>query len=518
MARKEFWTLDCETDPFKFGRVPKPFIWGAFDGINYIEFNTTEETAQFLKNQDAIFFAHNGGKFDFHFLAEYITQNEKILMINSRLVQANIGKAEIRDSYALLPFKLSDYKKDEIDYNKLEPENRHRHMEEIRAYLKNDCVYLWELIDEFFKDYGRNLTAPSAAIKQLMKMENIKIENSGRYFFTEFQKHYFGGRCECLNPGSYKEKITYLDINSAYAHAMKHEHPIGDEWEFKHDKNPSLIGPAFYEIEAESYGAFCRREDGSLKFDHDGVKRRYFTTGWELIAALETMTCKNVTHIEQKYFKNTKNFSKFINHFWAQRQLYPKNSPQNLFAKLMMNSAYGKFSANPENYDTFVLYDPAIAEYLTENGWEIRGELGPHIVASKPLEPDNMRFYNVATGASITGFVRAMLLRAIAFTETPIYCDTDSIIFTGSNGLELSDELGAWKIEGIYNEGHFAGKKLYALKNKDEIKIARKGSRLDFEEIKRVTKGETVKFTQEAPIFSWYKNPSFLTRNIRKTA
>lgn len=522
---KEFWTFDCETDPFKYGRIPRPFIWGFFNGTIYREFTDTASAVKFMRQKDAIFYAHNGGKFDFHFMAEYITRNEKVMMINSRLVKAKIGRAEIRDSYALLPFPLAAYKKDDFDYTKLEENVRGKHMPEIREYLRNDCIYLYELIKAFFDEYGRHLTAPSAAIKIMQKMEGIKIENPGRYFFSEFQKHYFGGRCECLKPGIYTEGITYLDINSAYAFAMLHHHPIGDEWEFKHYKKPPIIPHQFYTIRAKSYGAFCRREKG-LVFDWDGEERIYHTTGWEIKAALESGSATITEHIEQKFFAHTHSYEKFINYFWDKRQEFPKGTPQNLFCKLIPNSCYGKFSANPENYDTFVLFDPAIAQYLTENEWEIRGEIGPHIVASKPLDPADMRFYNVATGASITGFVRAMLMKAIKSVDKPIYCDTDSLVFQGECDIPMGKDLGQWKIEGHFNEAYFAGKKLYAVRNKkdDEI-ISSKGSRLSFNDVKKITKGETVKYNQDAPTFSWYKKIDekdplklFTSRNIKRTA
>lgn len=515
---KKFYTIDCETDPAKYGRVPRPFIWGIYDGTEYWEFASVEEVLEFIRIRDGIFYAHNGGKFDFHYLAKGIKRNKKILMINSRLVKAEIGKAEIRDSYALLPFPLSAYKKDDMDYSLLEENVRHLHMPKIKAYLKSDCVYLWDLINEFFTQFGRHMTAPSAAIKILQKMEGIKIENPGRFFFQEFQKHYFGGRCECLKPGNYNTDITYLDINSAYAFAMLHQHPIGTEWEFKHYKRPPILPHAFYTVEARSFGAFCRREKGGLKFDWDGEPRIYHTTGWELKAAIETKSAIIIRHIEQKFFAENRTFETFINHFWTERQRWPKGSPQNLFAKLMMNASYGKFAANPENYATFVLYDPAIAEFLTQNEWDIRGEIGGHIVCSKPMEVDDMRFYNVATGASITGFVRAMVLRAIKSVGVPIYCDTDSLVFQGNHDIELGDELGQWKVEGVFNEGYFAGKKLYAVKNKKETKISSKGSKLTFNEIKAIAKGKTVNYKQEFPTFSWVKEPSFMQRNIKRTA
>lgn len=515
---KPFWVIDAESDPFLFGRVPVAFIWGAYNGSEYLEFNSEADLVAFMRTQDAIFYAHNGGKFDFHFLAPWINQNETILMINSRLVKARIGKAEIRDSYALLPFPLRSYKKDDIDYSKLEKSVRHLHMPEIRAYLKNDCIYLWDLIAAFFAEYGRHLTAPGAAIKQLMKIEGLKVENSGQEFFVEFQKHYYGGRCECLAPGSYNEDLTYLDINSAYAYAMQHQHPIGTEYEFKYYKSPPIIPYAFYTVECESYGALCYKDRTGLHFDWKGERRIYHTTGWELKAGMETGRIKNVTHLEQKFFAENQTFEKFINHFWAERQRWKKGTPQNLFAKLIMNASYGKMASNPQEYDTFVLFDPQIAKFVTDNGWEPRGELGPHLVCSRPIEEDMMRFYNVATGASITGFVRAMLMRAISQVDNPIYCDTDSLIFTGDHSLNFGDELGQWKIEGLFSEGHFAGKKLYAVKNKDETKTASKGSKLDFEKIKRIAQGETILYNPEAPTFSWFKNPSFTSREIKRTA
>lgn len=517
---KKFFTIDAETDPFLYGRIPEPFLWGVFDGIEYWTFTDTEKLIEFIKKEDAIFYAHNGGKFDFHLLAKYINKDEKLLMINSRLVQAKIGRAEIRDSYALLPFPLRMIgNKKDIDYIKLEKENRHKHMDEIKEYLFADCVELWQAINAFFETYGRHLTSASAAIKTLVKIENLKIPNSGQNFFNEFNPFYFGGRCQCFKSGQFKKKLTYLDINSAYPFAMMHDHPIGDKWEYQYNENPEILGHNFYTLECISNGAFCARSKSGLEFPDTKEKFVYNVTGWELIAAIKTKRISKIRHIRQKVFFETRNFKKFISHFWELRQSYPKGSHQNTFAKLMMNSAYGKFAANPENYDTYVLFDPEIAEYLVSEGWEIRGELGDGILCSIPLQSDFMRYYNVATGASITGFVRAMLLEAISKVENPIYCDTDSLIFSGECDLPLGNELGQWKIEGIFSEGYFAGKKLYALKDKKgEIKLASKGAKLTFDQIKNTSLGKEEIYKQESPIFSWYKEPKFLDRKIRKTA
>lgn len=138
-------------------------------------------------------------------------------------------------------------------------------------------------------------------------------------------------------------------------------------------------------------------------------------------------------------------------------------------------------------------------------------------------------FFNTATGASVTGFARAHLLDAMhtVGSEKVIYCDTDSLVLHPCNisGLALGPELGQWELEGEASIGHFAGKKLYAMKLKElakdgkpKFKIASKGSKLNFEQMERVVKGETVEWENEAPTFSIANGVNFVKRNIRSTA
>lgn len=309
-----------------------------------------------------------------------------------------------------------------------------------------------------------------------------------------------------------------MDINSAYPRAMMEEHPIGIDYRIGYEKKPKIVGRNFYTIKAKSFGALCRRTKKGLVFDWDGEEREYNCTGWELQAGIDTGKLTDIKHIRQFRFIQKKSFKNFIDHFWELRQKSAKGSLANIFAKLMMNSAYGKFCSNPNEYDTYYIFEAGLEDYLTANDWELHGDFGGNMLASQPLNPDFMRFYNVATGASITGYVRAFLMRAIMSVDNPIYCDTDSLIFTGKHNLKLSNELGEWKIEGIYSQGYFAGKKLYAVKNKDEEKTANKGARLNFEQIKEIALGGEVDYKQDSPVFSWKKETSFLSRKIKKTS
>ncbi|MDX1939679.1 MAG: DNA polymerase [Saprospiraceae bacterium] len=536
---KKFAVIDCETDPFSAGRIPEPFIWGYYapdDG--FLHFNHVNDLFEFLKGQDVRLYAHNGGKFDFHYMLDKIPSWEKVIMINGRLAQFRIEKLEFCDSYCILPVPLSAYQKTKIDYNIFEKENRHKpgNMEKITAYLKDDCVFLYELIDEFLSENGFSLTIASSAIKKLQAIEGIKVEDSGREFFNEIKPYYFGGRVECFKKGIINEEVQYFDINSAYPYAMKHEHPIGG-FITTYEKEPEIKGHNFYKFQAESSGAFpFRNDDKSLIFPADKNNRIFCCTGWELIAARETNQLRKVIHIEQKVFLETCNFSKYVDYYYTIKATSAKGSPENIFAKLYLNSAYGKFAADPEKYKTTYLCPLEDFDNALSQGYSIHGELHDRLIISKSNDESEWRHYNVATGASITGFVRAFLFRSLQKVEKPIYCDTDSIIFSGKHSLQMGENLGEWKNEGLFHTGGIGGKKIYAFRNNayDKIstsdlsenaeklrkkyqKLACKGLILNYDEIISVCKGNTISKTPDNPIYSIKRGKYFLKKTIAMT-
>src|SRR5262245_9928069 len=96
-----FWAVDCESDPFAYGRIPEPFLWGVYDGGSdlYWEFQTVDEVVAHLRKHDVVAYAHNGGKFDWHFLSAHMDPDQPLLVINGRLAKFRIGMCEFRDSY-----------------------------------------------------------------------------------------------------------------------------------------------------------------------------------------------------------------------------------------------------------------------------------------------------------------------------------------------------------------------------------------------------------------------------------
>jgi hypothetical protein len=550
-------TLDSETDPFTIGREPRPFLWGFWDGQIYKEFRKPREVAEFLRTRHMIVYAHNGGKFDYmardddgDCLLNYMTPFEPITVINGRLAKFKIGLCELRDSWNILPVPLAAYKKDKIDYSIMERDQRYkaRNWRAIRDYLKSDCIYLRELVVAFIEKFGLNLTQASAAMRYWRTISEQTIPvitgQEGVEFYDLFKPYYYGGRVESFRKGIVEERFSVADITSAYPFAMQEFHPFGRSYmsitKQSQLKGIALEGPSFYDVYGVSAGAFpFRGDDDGLEFPHDGKKRLYQVTGWELITALDLGLLRDWNIKACFRFQELNSFKEYIAHCWIERKkaIDAGDDANKLFYKLLMNSLYGKFAADPRNYGSFKIYpreyEPVLLseKHEQETGEQFAGYMGPWILTEAPLKEDEQRFYNVATSASITGYVRAYLLRSMHKCRGVIYCDTDSIAAYDTSRLNFGKNLGDWQIEGEFDKAALAGKKLYAFRKTDKEfnkerakdpnakrwKVRSKGVRLTYQDLVKVAKGEVVDYMPEVPTYSVHHQPRFIKRQVRMT-
>lgn len=514
-AVNSFCTFDCETWAFKEDRLPQPLLWGFYDGTDYVEFEDTAEFAEFLGQRKITAYAHNGGKFDFHFLEKWFSEGVPIHVINGRIVKIKLGKAELRDSYSIIPRPLRDYKKDDFDYSVLEPEIWRDHREYISGYLKNDCIYLHELVSRQREEYGKSLTLAGSAMKVWVNNFQGPKEQQPKWLYDTFSPFYHGGRVESFFKGVYEKPFQVHDINSAYPFAMMNDHPAGGGFTIHRQIPAGLKGGAYFvQCEGISKGAFpCRAKTG-LEFPNDDEKRTYHVSGWEWEAARDLNLFQGV--IKKVYvFSGSVNFQPYVKHFFAEKAGCKEKGDKagELLAKLYLNSLYGKYGANPEKYHEYIL-GPSVPD---GDGWELSGELGGHILWQRPLPDHRRRFYNVATAASITGFVRAYLLRHLKAATGVLYCDTDCIISETFSGA-VGKKLGEWAKEGDYVKGGFGGKKMYVLyKNNGDTKTASKGVNFSAKDIFRVASGEVLVHKKAAPSFSLKSGPRFIARKVSAT-
>lgn len=515
---------DAETDPFLYDRVPAPFAWGFFDGLQFRYFWGKDCTEQFFNFLDLypepcrIYF-HNGGKFDFFFMLDRMQNPVKI--INGRIVKFQYGKHTFVDSWAIIPEKLeSANQKTKIDYDIFEAEVRNEHREQIVAYLRDDCVFLYELVSAFVEEFGPRLTIGGAAMHELRKTH--RTVNCGPTHDAKFRQFYYGGRVQCFDSGLLKGPYKLIDVNSMYPYVMAQmDHPIGEKYEYSTSIDRALSSnmPFFISFDGVCADLPLRKKQNVLYSDTPG---RFSVTGHEFKAALDLGLIQNARNFECWIANDKERYDEFIGHFNAKKiqAEIEGDKIHRSFYKRINNSAYGRFAIDPEKFcdyyirklgttlpDKFRDAGEPMADYGEFEIWETPSLIG--------------EYQDVAIGASITGAARSVLMRAKAQATDTIYCDTDSIVCRDFSGVTHETRLGAWKIEidGIAL-ACIAGKKLYALfdANGECKKYASKGCRLTPEQIKRVCEGEEILYNQIAPNFSLRGGPMFMHRSIRSTA
>lgn len=261
--------------------------------------------------------------------------------------------------------------------------------------------------------------------------------------------------------------------------------------------------------------------------------------------------------------------------------VFPKDSDvwhkakrDSLFLKLTLNNAYGKFAQDPRKFKEVYISDAGamrrrqdpwgnmplgidwgrwreyydlvprddrdkedelsgcgerlqfmdrLSRKIQRRGWGRYPVLSNEDYWIWERPADNFKgYYNVGTAASITGAARAELMRAIAGSARPIYCDTDSLLCEDLAGVRLHDsELGAWKCEGEFVEAYIAGKKSYAFVAVDaaDNKLRHKGGSIKLEQMKQIVENDAqINYTLKAPTITRDGLQRYVHRTAKVTA
>ncbi len=540
-------------------RVPQPFIWGAYggpSGCEYHEFATVQEVVDFFSDKPHLVYAHNGGKFDYHYMKGAVNTHpdpkkaEKISIIAGRLARFKIGACEFRDSMNILPVALKAYKKDEFDYSLLEPDVRDlpENVPVIRAYLKSDCFNLYKLVEAHREENGVTLTQAGASMRKWSKMSGVKAPRQTAARYQLYKPYYYGGRVQCFEQGVSNVRFQVYDINSAYPEAMLYAHPFSPEATTltrppASGKWHNQLHKCMVTLSCTARGCFPFRlgEDptkGDLFFPHDErTMRRYHVTGYELLAALELDAISNISIETVHVFQHSIKFEEFILDNWDKRAAAKLlgNKALDIIYKLLMNSLYGKFASDYSKYREYVICELDDVLAYRASGYDIDPVIwsqGKRLMERKIAE-EKHRYYNIATAASITGYVRAKKFRALSIVDRPLYGDTDSIACIGPGGLVLGTGLGAWKCEGEFDRYAIAGKKTYAfhkfghphtleldsMGDYEHWKVASKGVDLAPDQIEAAARGESILYSPDVPTYSIKReHPTFIDRTVKLTA
>lgn len=563
---KTLAVFDSETDPFAPGRkVLEMFTcgflnletgdyldWWSEPGSSCLDQFVTWLCAETAAGRRYIIYCHNFGGFDAHLgLLDFMDTEQEPSIINGRLSVVTICGQEWRDSYRIFPEALSAYAKDSFDYDKMEREVRQDHKAEILLYQRHDCEYLADLVREFWAMFGDRPTIGNTAMGLIQSMHPFERMNRGDD--AKARPFYAGGRCQVFLSGVHRGAWEVHDVNGMYSSVMKDfRHPISASAVVSQKLWPIT---AFVEWEGENSGCMLTRsEDGSLSFNE--TSGRFLSTRHEIEVGEASGTIKIRRIIKSLGYREWGSMGDFVD-FCNAKKIEAENNgdkPRRSIWKRVGNSGYGKYGQDPSRYERYAYSHGAdgIPERLLAAddpyGFGMRFINGDRIIWGRPSPSRNTGFFNVATGASITGAARAQLFRGLLAAKRAAYCDTDSIVCEGfrSEGLARNhldfdpQRLGAWKLEARGDLWACAGKKLYALFSSDPgdrvddkgaarervsfeganfwcVKKASKGANLTAGEILKVALGGRVKYISDRPNFKLDGTVEFVERWIERT-
>jgi hypothetical protein len=532
---KPLASADIETDPFKFGRKLRAFLAGWYDGKVIRKFwgpDCLKKCYRSMRHFRGYIYLHNGGKYDLHHFLRVIPPKDIIPdgnpPIHGRIASLSIidGPTFV-DSYLILPVPLAAHGKEEIDYRIFEEDKREipANKKRIHAYFDTDLISLYDFVSEFVGEYGHGLTLAGRAFAAGKKLLDIKkFPQTNEFYDRKYRRFYYGGRVECFALGAVPFGSRYYDLNSAYPHAMLSRHAWGGRFEVRSKEPGRNFEQSFFHVSGIAHGCFPVRTPEGLSYPHR--RGEWHLTGWEYRAGLETGAFEPLKLIAVHVPECTRDFGEYVHHFYRLKA-EAATPTEKLFAKLMLNSFYGRFALNPrEHKETLWLpYGDTPGGFFDDKedatGWEIDRIWADCdlVLWSRPKPPEKWRFYDVALAASIAGFVRANLWRSLCAVTRPFYCDTDAIICADGAALPLGDGLGQWKLEAEAAPGNLwiAGKKLYAMRTRGGVwKTAAKGVRLTGAQIRSVALGRVLEAASPAPTYSLYREDGYTRRTVRR--
>ncbi len=517
-------TFDIETTPFQYGVEPVPFL----AVIYTLDFTKTfwgddclEQCCKFIYRSMTGYsiYAHNGGKFDYNFLMRKGYLTNPLSVIGGRIAQAKIGSNTVLDSLLLYPMALANYQKDEIDYGLFVKTKREKHKEKITEYCINDCKYLYNLLSEFFLLFGKKLTIGQAAFGELKKHTRT-LPKTKKPYDDKFRNFYYGGRCQAFKTGHLKGNFNYYDVNSLYPFAMKFQHfnsksiaqvrgsALDGKGYFKKDKGL----PYFAKVKCKNKNALCfKGDDGLLDF----TKREgtFFTSGFEIQAAIRNGLISDIEYLQIFVCFDPVTFPEFVDKYYYEKS-HAKTATERQFYKLILNSAYGKFGQNSNNFFEYYIKNKNDDKEL-DNDFLFYSDSGEVDIYRKPNPDDN--FNDVAVASSITGKARAIMLDYMSVAVNLVYMDTDSLVCE-SIPDEFIHPIKLGLLDKQYqdlDDLYIGGKKLYEFYSKGVLQVAGgKGFRVCAGDIITLIKeGKLIK-PDPVPKFNLGKQARFITKTL----
>lgn len=442
-------------------------------------------------------YAHFGGKFDFQFMFNYlffhpdwvvesiIPRGSGVLCFDAIVEMGNGRKCKIsfNDSSAMLPFGLKSLTNN-FKVESLKKEWDHRWTtpyatENLVNYLEFDCRGLHQVIEKYhqwpiIKRAGSSGTIAGQAMKVLRTMMQTEVWSLKPAVDRFVRTAYFGGRTEIFKPlFTGPGKLRCYDVNSLYPTVMRDppcvaDIPQGYPSKFKYftfEYEPNGIG--FFEAEVEVPDdmyvpplGVVWKVNGHNKFIFPTGKFRGVWSTMDLEYA-KTLGVKVKTGRGVMFESQGNFFRKYVDELYEIREKSERESVDNVLAKLLLNSCYGRFGLRVDREGLVVDEgQEGLIEGTDNDGYtlEQNGALMRLLREPKTLET----FNNVAVSAWVTSASRVFMHRKYMINpEALYYTDTDSEFTTDL--YEDAKGLGGLKLEYDCESACFLLPKTYVI-------------------------------------------------------
>jgi len=282
--------------------------------------------------------------------------------------------------------------------------------------------------------------------------------------------------------------IHVYDVNSLYPFVMKEfKYPVG---------RPTYFDGNILKLDPNAFGFFYCKIQTPKNLKHPILQIHHKTNnGLRTISPLgqfKGMFFSEELYNAQKFgysfeilwgyiFKSDYIFKDYIDKLYNLRLTYPKSDPMNLIAKLLLNSLYGRFGMNDSftysqiinkkdypNFEKQEGFKDSIQDLVKLGSNYLVQLKNPKVEIGTDLDNGFITHnVNISIASVVTAYTRIHMSQ---FKNNPLfpnlyYTDTDSVYFDGPlpDHFISPTELGALKLEGIYDQGIFLAPKVYAL-------------------------------------------------------
>lgn len=485
--------------------------------------NSIETFFEFISKQSLTLYFHNL-KFDGTFIVDYMLRNgykftnEKLnshefnwlvddmgqwysITILHKRLNKKVIKTKILDSLKILNFSVDtiakkflnqEVEKLELDYNKYRPIGHELTHEELK-YLNNDTLIMAKALKLTHEMGLTKMTAASNAYNDFKEgLKNYVFDYQFPELDTEEDAHarksYKGGFVYVQEGKACKEftNVTTYDVNSLFPSVMYNEKlPFGKGIKFKGKPKKEMLDlfPLFiihisciFELKPEHIPTIQIKkstrfiETEYLKSSNYETVDLYLTSV-DLKLFFEHYNVHSLKWYEGYYYRAKSGmFCNYIDKWYAIKK--NETGAKREFAKLMLNSLYGKFGSKIEKKVT-------------------RAEISDKDCVKVGLtgETEHVKPKYIPIATFITAYARYKTISsAQKIYKDFIYADTDSLHTTASEEevksvIEVDQsKLGAWKNEGTALRAKFLRPKTYIKDYGDKFEVKCAGLPKDLKE------------------------------------